>query len=163
MTNRSSTIARTLSPGETDEWLVPTQTDDAVRVSIEGDGQPYDVDVTTASFHPAPGDYGANNYTSTLPGGPITVEDTSEHTLATAAIEASVAVVVTNNSGSPLTVSGAVATLGRGSAETIPGFVVGGTGSRALAYLDGELVANVGQFTQAPLVDTTVTFAGGGT
>lgn len=163
MTQFTATIDVALGAGNDEAFVVETTTAQAVRVQSESTGQPYDVDITTAQFHPNPGGYGANNYTTCLPDGAQTITDTNQHDLGTAVVDESVAVVITNNSGSEVKFTGSISFLGQGADRTVANFLSAGTGDRPTAVLDGEVIVNAASISQNTLVDRTDTYGSGST
>lgn len=139
MTVFGTNINVTLADTEQEEYVIPAGRLRAVRVDFSGTGSPYDIDITTAPFHPDRGGYGAQNYNTALPNGAITINDANDHVLGARAIDQSVAVVITNNAGQEERFTGSINTLGVDSNEPPELFMARGTGDSPTAVLDGAL------------------------
>lgn len=156
MAQFTSDISVTLDDGETERFVVDTLKADAVRVDLSADGAPYDVDIQTSETFPDAANFNAGDYTSSLPFGAETYTDTNEHTTAAEAVDQSVYVAITNNSGSPALFTGSISTLSASAGETVESFTTKGTGSRPMASRDGRALLDAErtsskQVTPAPV------------
>lgn len=146
-------INASLAAGETERWVVQTTTKVAARVTLSANGQPYDVDVATAENEPRPGDFDTGNYDTSLPTGAITISDTDDHTIGVDAVDNSIYVEVTNNSGSQMTVSGSIYLLSSDAASSVEQFTTQRVGERSNAWLDGKGLENATEVRTESLVD----------
>jgi hypothetical protein len=131
----------TLSDGESEQFVVQTFRDDALKVELDGDNTPYDLDIQTAENHPEPGNFNASDYERSLPLGVETFTDTNTHTTAVDSVNVSTFVEITNNSGGDATFNGSIETHSQSAPSTAQEFATRGTGGRASAYRDGKALS----------------------
>jgi hypothetical protein len=154
MVQFSRTVDVTLDDGETERFVVQTLGDDAVKVELSGTSAPYDIDIQTSSEHPDPeSQFDSSNYSSSLPMGSETYEDTDDHVTATQIVDESVYVEVVNNSGSQAQFSGIIETHSSDSPQSALGFITEGGQSKPAAFRDGRQIANARE-VQTSLVET---------